>query len=323
LAFLFNLFWMAGEIPHMAAERGGGDSGGRFILPIAGSICQPQFRFSPGAIIKSKHNTQSNMNWHYVEQGQQAGPVSDEQLAELVRTGKINADTLVWHAGMEDWLPYGQVKSVTEPAGARVPAAAMASRAESDKATEAVCNECGKIFPIDEMIRHGNVRICANCKPVFMQKLAEGAQINTGELNYAGILTRFAAVFLDGLILGAINIVIGLVDGLSAAQAAGVQPKGAAVAVQIVLFAVQMAIGVSYETIMIGKYGATLGKMACKIKVVTADGGRVSYARALGRYFAKMLSGLMCLIGYIIAIFDKPQRRALHDHICNTRVIYK
>jgi len=262
------------------------------------------------------------MNWHYVEQGQQAGPVSDEQLAELVRTGKINADTLVWHAGMEDWLPYGQVKSVTEPAGVRVPAAATASRAESDKATEAVCNECGKIFPIDEMIRHGNVRICANCKPVFMQKLAEGAQINTGELNYAGILTRFAAVFLDGLILGVINIVIGLVAGLSAAQAAGVQPKGVA-AVQIVLFAIQMAIGVSYETIMIGKYGATLGKMACKIKVVTADGGRVSYARALGRYFAKMLSGLMCLIGYIIAIFDKPQRRALHDHICNTRVIYK
>ena len=27
--------------------------------------------------------------------------------------------------------------------------------------------------------------------------------------------------------------------------------------------------------------------------------------------------------GFIIAIFDKPQRRALHDHICNTRVVLK
>ena len=63
--------------------------------------------------------------------------------------------------------------------------------------------------------------------------------------------------------------------------------------------------------------------MACKIKVVTADGGRVSYARAFGRYFAKMLSAFTCMIGYIIAVFDNPQKRALHDHICNTRVVYK
>jgi uncharacterized RDD family membrane protein YckC len=56
--------------------------------------------------------------------------------------------------------------------------------------------------------------------------------------------------------------------------------------------------------------------------VVTADGGRVSYLRALGRYFAKMLSGFTCLIGYIIAAFD-GQKRALHDHICNTRVVFK
>ena len=100
------------------------------------------------------------------------------------------------------------------------------------------------------------------------------------------------------------------------------QPKGA-VAFQLILFTIQMAIGISYEVFLIGRYGATLGKMACKIKIVTADGGRVSYARAFGRYFAKLLSAFTCMIGYIIAIFDKPQKRALHDHICNTRVVNK
>lgn len=262
------------------------------------------------------------MNWHYVENGEQAGPVSDEQLADLVRTGKINADTLVWHGGMEDWLPYGQVQSKPKPPEILAGSADTARPAAGNNVTEAVCNECGNIFPVDEMIRHGNARICANCKPVFMQKLSEGAQINTGEMNYARILTRFAAVVLDGIILGAVNILIGMIAGLSIAQAAGVQPKGA-IALQIVLMVIQLSIGIAYETILIGKYGATLGKMACKIKVVTADGGRVSYARALGRYFAKMLSGMICLIGYIIALFDNPQKRALHDHICNTRVIYR
>ena len=212
------------------------------------------------------------MNWHYVEQGQQTGPVSDEQFAELVRTGKINADTLVWRDGMADWLPYKQAGSGLNPSG---PSAAQPTGATA----EAVCAECLKIFPVDEMIRHGNVCICANCKPVFMQKLSEGAQIQTGDLNYARILSRFAAAILDGLILGAINVGIGLIAGLSAAQAAGVQPRGA-IALQLTLFSIQMSVGIGYEVFMIGKYGATLGKMACKIKVVTADGGRVSYARA-------------------------------------------
>jgi len=35
-----------------------------------------------------------------------------------------------------------------------------------------------------------------------------------------------------------------------------------------------------------------------------------------------MVSGLACYIGYIIVAFD-DQKRALHDHMCNTRVIYK
>lgn len=267
-------------------------------------------------ILNSKYEL---MNWHYVELGKQVGPVSDEQLEELARSGKINADTLVWHEGMAAWVQYRETKGESTQANAS-PAAGINPPIVG--ISEGVCTECGKIFSIDEMIRHENARICANCKPVFMQKLSEGAHIQTGELNYARILSRFAAAVLDGLILGVVNIAIGLIAGLSAAQAAGVQPKGASV-LPIVLFAIQMSIGIAYEVVLIGKYGATLGKMACKIKVVTADGGRVSYARALGRYFAKLLSAFTCMIGYIIALFDKPQRRALHDRICNTRVVNK
>ena len=78
-----------------------------------------------------------------------------------------------------------------------------------------------------------------------------------------------------------------------------------------------------YEVLFLGKYGATPGKMACGLKVVTSDGGKISYGRAVGRFFAQILSGLTCYIGYIIAGFDTPQKRALHDHICNTRVVHK
>jgi hypothetical protein len=48
---------------------------------------------------------------------------------------------------------------------------------ESPSATSP-CAECHRIFSIDHMITHQGVHICARCKPIFLQKLAEGAQIN-------------------------------------------------------------------------------------------------------------------------------------------------
>jgi uncharacterized RDD family membrane protein YckC len=264
------------------------------------------------------------MNWYYVENGQQAGPVDDAQLMELRRSGRIQADTLVWREGLANWIPYYEAKGEAKPAGAsRIAAAARpaAGTAAEGEPVEAVCAECGGIFSKDNMIRYGEVYVCANCKPVFMQKLAEGAKINTGAMNFAGFWIRFGAVFLDGLILKVVGLLISFIAGLSLAQSAGVEPTPL-VARQVILLFIQMGIGLAYEVIMIGKYGATLGKMACKIRVITAEGGDVSYLRAFGRYFAKILSGIACAVGYIMAGFDE-EKRALHDRICNTRVIYK
>ena len=47
------------------------------------------------------------MNWYYAHDGQQQGPVSEEQLATLVRTGVIGASNLVWRDGLPDWGPLG------------------------------------------------------------------------------------------------------------------------------------------------------------------------------------------------------------------------
>jgi uncharacterized RDD family membrane protein YckC len=62
--------------------------------------------------------------------------------------------------------------------------------------------------------------------------------------------------------------------------------------------------------------------MACGLRVVMPDGASISYGRAMGRTLAEFVSGLVCYIGYIIVAFDK-EKRALHDHIANTRVVRK
>src|SRR6266487_6299240 len=138
------------------------------------------------------------MNWYYVDAGQQAGPVDEAQLEELLRTGKIQDDTLVWREGMVNWQPYSQVKSPASPAAPPPPAPAVA---RSETTREAVCVECGKIFNMDDMIRHGGNYVCATCKPIFMQKLSEGvagSARQAGAASQADLLARDYAVDISG-----------------------------------------------------------------------------------------------------------------------------
>jgi uncharacterized RDD family membrane protein YckC len=61
--------------------------------------------------------------------------------------------------------------------------------------------------------------------------------------------------------------------------------------------------------------------MALGLKVIRPGGGPVSLGRAIGRYFAKMLSTVILGIGYIMIGFDS-KKRGMHDMICDTRVIH-
>lgn len=66
----------------------------------------------------------------------------------------------------------------------------------------------------------------------------------------------------------------------------------------------------------------TLGKMALGIKVTDMNGNRISFGRATGRYFAKIISSLTLTVGYIMAGFTQ-QKQALHDIIAGCLVINK
>ena len=88
----------------------------------------------------------------------------------------------------------------------------------------------------------------------------------------------------------------------------------------LVLLIASKAIECAYEVYFLTTKGATPGKLILNLKVIRSDGGPISAGRAAGRYFASVLSSLTFGIGYIIAGID-DQKRAMHDHICDTRVI--
>ena len=180
------------------------------------------------------------------------------------------------------------------------------------------CAECGGTFAAEDMIHHGAAYVCGKCKPVFLQKLAEGAEISTG-LRYASFWSRVGALVLDSIVLFVIGFGLQLLLGIAIATQT-TRATQVPVAILLLQQLIGFVIAILYETIFIGRFGATLGKMAAKIHVVTAEGGRVTYLRAFARYFAKLVSAFTLLIGYLMAAFD-TQGRALHDRICNTRVV--
>ena len=58
----------------------------------------------------------------------------------------------------------------------------METNTSVEQDARAICAECGKGFSVNDMIRYGASYVCATCKPIFMQKLAEGASISSGSL---------------------------------------------------------------------------------------------------------------------------------------------
>ena len=250
------------------------------------------------------------MNLYYEVGDKQIGPIGKSELQSLVKAKKLNSKTMVWQEGMESWEELGvfvrnwQSKDVQKDT-------------QADQAPESNCSECGQAYAEEDMIRFQDSLVCAECKPMFVQKVKEGVSV-AGAMDYAGFWIRTAAFVIDLFIIGIVNFVIFVPLGILLPNSS--ENPMAVFSFLPVIMLLQYGIPAAYDTWFVGKYGATPGKMACKLKIAVADGSKLSYLRALGRHFAKYLSGMILLIGYIMAAFD-DQKRTLHDRICETRVV--
>jgi uncharacterized RDD family membrane protein YckC len=196
------------------------------------------------------------------------------------------------------------------------------------------CSSCGRLVSTENLLDFQTHRICVQCKPLYLQRWKEGLPprfSNMGsfaayESNRAGFWIRVGAKMIDSFILWAFNSVVSVVLLFAFLGKGGrmIDPKDPDflplfLALYGSLFAIQFATAALYSTWMVGRYGATVGKMACGLRITT-PWGRPSYGRAFGRYAAELVSGMMLGIGYLMVAFD-PERRALHDRMCNTWVI--
>lgn len=181
------------------------------------------------------------------------------------------------------------------------------------------CANCGQLFPTSAAVMIGSSWVCSTCKPVYMQRMREGGYgMSASGMRYGGFWMRFAAVFIDGIIVGLaqmlITVPLGMVLGTSSSSSAAFGLMG-------LIYLIMFGLRIAYDGYFVATKGATPGKQILGLKVVRADGGPIPMGRSFGRAAAKVLLGAITFgIGYIIAAFDKD-KRALHDMICDTRVV--
>lgn len=202
--------------------------------------------------------------------------------------------------------------------------------------TVLACSQCGRTFAHSDLVQIAGNWVCADCKQPFLSRLMASGAAGATPLGwqYGGVWIRFGARIIDGLVLGVpLLLLLALLipnllrtQGGDASNAAG----SAIAAFTGTFFLIYFLVLICYEVLFLRYRGATPGKMACGLKVMRSDGSNLGWGTSIGRFMMwnvvtsgiPYLNFILMLISGIMAGTD-GEKRALHDRVCNTRVVYK
>jgi uncharacterized RDD family membrane protein YckC len=127
----------------------------------------------------------------------------------------------------------------------------------------------------------------------------------------AGFWARFAALFIDGLIVAIIPAIFLIVG--AARDSDGLLAVG---------YLLYLALYAAYEIYFNGgRTGQTIGKRALGIRVVDFNtGGPIGYGRGTLRLIGRWISGAVCYLGYLWMLWDK-EKQCWHDKMANDVVV--
>ena len=134
-------------------------------------------------------------------------------------------------------------------------------------------------------------------------------------LSLSSIRQRAAAFGIDELLLSVIMMII-LWDAMAKAQT-----LESMIAVTNSFLLEYMAIKIIYQTFFTMQYGATLGKIIMKIRVIELSTlSNPSFLSAFNRSVFRVVSEILFYLGFVWAMLD-PYRRSWHDRTARTLVI--
>jgi len=144
--------------------------------------------------------------------------------------------------------------------------------------------------------------------------------------SYAGFWRRFGAALIDGVILWIGGIILGVILGSLIGLFLGIRGTDMEIIKKVAvtnIYIIGTVLHWLYYTLLeSSSRQATLGKAAVGIIVTDLDGGRISFGRASGRYWGKMVSALILMVGFIMVAFTE-RKQGLHDIMAGCLVLKK
>jgi uncharacterized RDD family membrane protein YckC len=142
---------------------------------------------------------------------------------------------------------------------------------------------------------------------------------------YAGFWLRLVAYIIDAIILGMAGVIAFFPLFRANIHAFTTQnPWEVYTSMSRPLFAIRLLalmLGwIYYASMESSSWQATLGKKILGLKVTDLTGNRITFARASGRFFGKILSGMILGIGFLMAGFT-ARKQALHDILAGCLVL--
>jgi uncharacterized RDD family membrane protein YckC len=146
------------------------------------------------------------------------------------------------------------------------------------------------------------------------------------QTQYQGVAIRFAALLIDGIISGIITyILVFLFTGsaITIDTSTGAVSLGPAYPAYYVAWGIVIAL--LYFTLLLGRYGQSVGMMVVKIKVVSeADSGPITYGAAFIRTILLYIDQIPFVIPYLlgaILIWTSEKKQRLGDRVAHTVVV--
>lgn len=135
------------------------------------------------------------------------------------------------------------------------------------------------------------------------------------QLGYGHIWARFVAFLFDWILLSVLAALVILLMGLP------LVPEIKNYEARLKINFISLVLGwLYYAGFESSPYQATPGKQVMGIFVTDTEGYDITFSRATGRFFGKLLSGLILMLGYLMAAFTE-RRQALHDKMAKTLVL--
>jgi uncharacterized RDD family membrane protein YckC len=275
--------------------------------------------------------------WYISRNGQlQEGPLTEPQLKTMIIEGSLRPEHLAWRQGLAEWAPVASFAEL-RPQPVQPPRLDPPQR------------------PVDPLISHSFAPPARPWAPASLRPEPTDANRSEGSAphwmppphqgppadiiasayqlqRFAGFGFRLMALLVDSVAVGVVYSIVRYVILVFAAIVIRSLESGPGGVDDDVLQALALIFGfvasvaslliswLYYAGLECSSRQATLGKLAFGLAVVDSNGQRLGFGRASGRYFGKLLSGLLLAAGFLMAAFT-PKRQGLHDLMAGTLVL--